>query len=68
MANPKSYKKLSLKFHPDKNKHPDAPGMFIKISQAYQILSDEKATSNFSLNYLRIQSVCCSRKIVFICI
>ncbi|MFH4973664.1 hypothetical protein AB6A40_000373 [Gnathostoma spinigerum] len=36
----KAYKKLALKFHPDKNKQPGSEKMFKKIAQAYQILTD----------------------------
>lgn len=37
-----SYKKLARKYHPDKNKDPDAEEMFKKISHANTILSDSK--------------------------
>ena len=36
----KSYRKLALKYHPDKNKDESAPKKFKKISNAYNILSD----------------------------
>ena len=36
------YRKLALKFHPDKNKSPDAEEKFKEISEAYDILSDSE--------------------------
>ncbi|CCI46703.1 unnamed protein product [Albugo candida] len=37
----KAYRKLSLKYHPDKQKHEnDAEKMFHKIARAYEVLSD----------------------------
>lgn len=50
----KSYMKLALKYHPDKNKN-ISPEIFIKIKNAYDILSDENLRreydSNFKLRY-----------------
>ena len=38
----KSYFNLARKFHPDKNKSPEAEEMFKEISAAYQVLSDKE--------------------------
>jgi DnaJ-class molecular chaperone len=37
----KAYRKLSLKYHPDKNPSPDASTKFAELSTAYDVLSDE---------------------------
>lgn len=37
----KSYKKLALEFHPDKNSSEEAKESFQKLIEAYNILSDE---------------------------
>ncbi|XP_053201541.1 dnaJ homolog subfamily B member 4-like [Panonychus citri] len=38
----KAYKKLALKFHPDKNKSPGAEEKFKEIAEAYDVLSDKE--------------------------
>lgn len=44
----KAYRKLSIKFHPDKNDgDPFLEGMFKKINEAYEVLSDSSKRETF---------------------
>ncbi|KAL6644886.1 hypothetical protein ACP70R_016494 [Stipagrostis hirtigluma subsp. patula] len=45
----KAFHKLSLKYHPDKNKGKGAQEKFAEINNAYEVLSDEEKRKNYDL-------------------
>lgn len=45
----KAFHKLSLQYHPDKNKNKAAQEKFAEINNAYDILSDEEKRKNYDL-------------------
>ena len=50
----RSYRKLALRWHPDKNQAPEATAVFRKIQAAYDVLSDPQERAWFDKNRERI--------------
>lgn len=45
----KSYRKLSLKYHPDRNSTEEAKEMIQKVNEAYEVLSDKNARKQYDM-------------------
>jgi molecular chaperone DnaJ len=43
----KAFRKLAFKYHPDRNKEPDAEEIFKEISEAYAVLSDDQKKAQY---------------------
>jgi len=43
----KAYRELALKYHPDRNKSPDAEEKFKDLSEAYAVLSDDEKRTQY---------------------
>eukprot|EP00667_Euglena_gracilis_P005442 EG_transcript_5478 len=46
----RAYKRLALKWHPDRNKSPEAKEKFIQIQQAYDVLSDPAKRRDYDVD------------------
>lgn len=51
----KSFRNLALKYHPDKNKNSEeSKQKFMKLVEAYEVLSDEQTRRNYDYNAFRV--------------
>lgn len=47
----KAFRKLALKYHPDRNKDANANEMFIEATEAYEVLKDEEKRKEYDAIY-----------------
>jgi molecular chaperone DnaJ len=43
----RSFRRLAMQYHPDRNKAPDAEQKFKEINEAYEVLSDTKRRQTY---------------------
>ena len=48
-----AFRKLVKEYHPDRNKNPNASKIFVKIYEAYKILSDDNKRKLYDERYCR---------------
>ncbi|RXG57325.1 DnaJ-like protein subfamily B member 12 [Armadillidium vulgare] len=47
----KGYRKMAMKFHPDKNDSPDASERFKEVAEAYEILIDKRKRNDYDQSF-----------------
>ncbi|KAI4892730.1 hypothetical protein NFI96_009609 [Prochilodus magdalenae] len=52
----KAFRQLALRFHPDRNRSPDAQQTFTHLAQAYEVLSDQEKRRLYDLTHWSDQS------------
>ena len=44
----RAFRKMAMKYHPDRNKDPNAEELFKEVNEAYEVLNDEE-NGNFMI-------------------
>lgn len=50
----RSFRELALKYHPDKNKMSDSKEKFLRIVEAYEVLSDDNSRKKYDMMFENI--------------
>jgi DnaJ-class molecular chaperone len=61
----KAYRSMAMKWHPDKNDY-DTSNKFKQISEAYQVLSDDKLKKEYDMTLNNNNNIKCMDPIIFV--